>query len=438
MEKQEFAKILKHLEVLRKGRQPSISQDRLLLFLLWPFAALIAALKNFRQPQARNIFWLFCVFFGFVFIYEDPALGKFGADSARYAAELIELHNAEEPLSFGMLLKSFYNPNSQEVDIYQALVTWFVSVFTDDPRVLFAFFAGIFGFFYSRNLWMVFDRVKRPVTVLIFLFMIYLALINPIWNINGVRMWTAAQVFIYGVLIYLLQSDKKGLYWVAASVLFHFSFMLPAGIFFVWIFLPRNINIYLVLYFITAFFYEINLLEARNLLSFLPPLFQPRVEGYTNEAYAEVLQAAKQVSAFHVKTAGLLTNWVMYGWILILFVKHREWKIFMPQTNNLFSLALLLGAFANIASGVPSGARYQVLSGFLFVVIIIILISHPKEFIYFPRLSLLTIPLLAYIVIFKIRMGLDYTGILTFVGNPIFAIFVENRIPLIDFIKRIL
>lgn len=426
----------KHIIKGYSQKQKSIvPSDRILLFLIWPFAALVDSLKNFRRGYAKNLFWMFCIFYGFAFVYEDPSLGGFGADSARYAADVIELH--DQPISIQALLGSIYSPETEQLDIYKPLVTWLVSIFSGNPRVLFMVFATVFGFFYSRNLWMVFESVKRPVSVLLFLLMFYLALINPIWNINGVRMWTASQVFIYGVLRYLLKGDKKGLLWIAGSMLFHFSLMLPIFLFFAWFFLPKNINLYFGLYILTAFMYEIDLAQARNVLSFLPSIFQPRVEGYTNEGYSEVINAANQNLALHVKLSGIFTNWLIYIWVFILFIKQRRWEKILSPAINVFTLALMLGSFANIAAGVPSGSRYLVLSGFLFFVVIIMLLGQRKQLIKLQWLEYLSIPLLAFLVIFKIRMGFDFTGILTFIGNPFLAVFVDSQTPIIEFIKGI-
>ena len=65
------------------------------------------------------------------------------------------------------------------------------------------------------------------------------------------------------------------------------------------------------------------------------------------------------------------------------------------------------------------------------------LLGQRKQLIKLQWLEYLSIPLLAFVVIFKIRMGFDFTGILTFIGNPFMAVFVESQTPIIEFIKGI-
>ena len=413
-----------------------LSSDKVLLFILWPFGALLRSLLFFRNPQSKTLFWVFCIYFGFVFIYEDPSLDKFGADSATYAAKLIELHN--QPISIKTLASSFYNANEGTVDIYQPLVTWVLSAITGDPRILFAVFAAVFGFYYSQNLWMVFNTINKKVGLILLLFMLTYAFVNPIWNINGVRMWTAAQIFLFGNLKYFLHNDKKGVLWSATSILVHFSFMFPVAIFILWIFLPKKEYLFISFYVFTVFFVEMDLGNLANYLNFMPNVFQPRIEGYTNEGYAEMINQTSQMAAFHVKLSEIVIRWLTHMWIIAFFVKRENWTREIPNLRLLYTFALLIGGFANIATQVPSGARFQVIAhGLLFGLFVIVMGQH-KIRLNLNWLKQISIPLLSYAIIFKLRLGMDFIGILTLFGNPLIAPFLKIQIPLIDFIKQIL
>lgn len=426
---------IKKVPVLRLSE---INRYQLFFFIFWPFGQMISAVRNFRQPWSMAMMWLFCVYFGLVFVYADPITG--GADSARYAARLIELH--AQPFSFSELRSSLYNANSgqvAQVDIYQPLLTWLVSLFTGNPSFLFAAFAGVFGFFYVKNLWMIFNRVTIQVHLLLFLFMMSYALVNPLWNINGVRMWTAAQVFLFGNLLYFLYDDKRGLLWSTISVLFHFSFMFPITLLLVWQFLPRKLWLAWLLfgfYIGTSFVNEIDLFEIRNFLSFLPDVFQPRVSGYTNEVYAEGLEVLKDVkyaSPIFI-VAENSSRFITYAWIILAFTKRKEWKNNYKTYYRLFLFTLFLGGFANLASNMPSGGRFVVLSNVLFYALFVLLLG--KNYLQVTWLKFITLPLLSVAVIFNIRRGFDFIGILTVAGNPLIAPLFDTQTPLIDFVKQ--
>lgn len=414
---------------------PRLSNDQFIFWLLWPFGALINALKNFKRPSSRTLFWLFCVYFGFVFVFADP-YGAGGADSARYAAQLIASHN--QPFSLNQLFSLFYSPEEGFADIYGPLSIWFVAIFTEDPRWLFALFAAVFGYFYANNIWIVLQKIPGSVGLVLFLYILTFALINPLWNINGVRMWTAAQVFLFGVLQLFLTGNKKaGWLWCISSVLFHFSFMFPLALLIAFRFIPKSLHLWFAFYFGATFINELNLQQVRDLLGFLPDVFQTKVQSYTNEAYQEVVLGRKLNAAWHVTMAQNFGKYILYAWVIILYVNHKKWFKDLPSLKNIFLFALFLGGWAQIASLVPSGGRFHtVANAFFYLTLILLLIqSHKKTQIY-SIAKIIAVPLL-FVIIFQIRVGFDYIGILTFAGNPLFAIFFESQTPLIDFVKEV-
>mgnify|MGYP001167309935 FL=1 len=413
---------------------PKVPVLKFLFFLIWPFGALLSAIKNFRKPYSKTILWLFCVYFGFVFIYANP-YGKGGADSARYSRQLMELHNS--PISFQSLKSMLYNPRSGLTDIYQPILTWFVSVFTGDPRILFAIFATIFGFFWTQNLWLIFSRINIRVEILLLLFMLGYALVNPIWNINGVRMWTAAQIYLYGVLIYLLEEKKIGLIWVASSVLVHFSFMFPAALFITYLFLPKFIWIYFTFFIVTSFIREIDLKAVRDALSYLPEIFQTRIESYTNEEYVKSFTEKGTQLSWHVKFSQIGGRAIIYLWIFYLFFNKDQWDYYSFNISKIFKLGLFIGGFAQLASLLPSGGRFiNVVYSLIYAVVILCISEFKTERIPW-LLKMITIPVIVFLILFNMRVGFDYIGILVFVGNPIFALFISDQTPLIYFIKQL-
>jgi hypothetical protein len=419
----------------KKNTLFSISNSQLAFFLLWPFGSLLSSLKNFRRPSSKTLFWLFCSFFGMMFIYADPFAAG-GADSARYAAKLISIN--ANPFSWGSLLSSFYSVQTGVVDIYEPLVTWIVAQFTGNPRVLFFVFAIVFGYFYTQNLWMIFDRITKKVNLLLLLFMLSFALINPIWQINGVRMNTAAQVFFYGNLLYLLRQQKKGLFWSAAAVFFHFSFFLPVLVLLSWHFFPKKITLFFMFYITTSFLIELDLQIIRNLLNQLPDVFRFRTLGYVSEAYIEGKAYATTQYASHVIFAGKAFRWVTNLWVVIFFLKYKHWHLKFPKIESIFSFALLLGGFANLASQIASGGRFLALSNSLFYAFFVFMLGQNGFEIGFKFLKLLSIPFILFYIVFRIRVGFDYIGFFTIMGNPIIALFVDDQTPLIVFVKNLL
>ena len=69
---------------------------------------------------------------------------------------------------------------------------------------------------------------------------------------------------------------------------------------------------------------------------------------------------------------------------------------------------------------------------FIFLNIQIVQVNYPN------LLRMITLPALGIFIIVKFRISLDYIGSSLLLGNPISSIFLENQVPLIDFIKGLI
>lgn len=408
----------------------------LLLFLLWPFGALIKSLQHFRSPVTKLIFWLFCVYFGFVFAF--PGGGGATADSARYAQKLTFMHN--HPSSFSELISSIYNPEKEIVDVYDPLATWLVAFFTGDPRILFALVAAVFGYFYMQNLWMIFDKINIKVGFVLFLFMLAFAFANPIWNINGVRWYTAAQVFVFGALRYFLYGEKKDLAWSVSSIFIHFSFLFPVILLFTYLLIPKRITVFFIFFIGASFISEINLFALKENLSFLPEIYQTRVDIYLNESAIPNYVPGSNIDnySWYIKYMFLFWRWIIYLWIVFVFIWRKRWLINVPKGSKLYSFALFFAGWAQIAGLVPSGDRFMTISDCLFYAIFILIIVQNYKDKKLKTLTYITSPFLLFVLFIMIRGALDYIGFMLVLGNPFTAIFIKIQTPLIDFIKGLL
>lgn len=405
----------------------------LALFFFWPFVSLLLAIRNYRQKYSKLIFILFCIFFGLTFIVSHNVMES--ADSARYAQELIRLHNS--PISFDNFQNALYSKETSYVDIYQPFVTWIVSLFTANEHVLFGIFAFIFGYFYVNNFWIILNRINGRISFTLFIFLLTFMLINPIWNINGVRMWTAAQIFVYGILLFLVNENKKGLIWSASSILVHFSFLFPVSLLFLFIVLPKKLPVYFVFFIITLFISEINLDNLKSSLSFLPEVLQPRVSSYINIDYAESIAERVNENAWHVKYADLMFKWTIYTLITLIFFRFRRHLNKDKLLNVLFCFTFFIFSWAQLAANIPSGGRFMTIAYTICIVFLILLFTKNENNRWIHYLKIGSTPFLLFYCLFSIRVGFDYIGLSTIIGNPISALIINDTTPLIEFVKSI-
>lgn len=407
----------------------SNNSEQFILFLIWPFLALINCISNRNSPWAKNIFWLFCIYFGYSFV-----MSNVNADSYRYAGSFIALSKVN--LTFGDFINYLYSEETSYVDILQPLINFILSRFTSDPRILLATFGMIFGYFYSRNLWYLFDKIGRNRSVILCLYILTFALICPIWRINGFRFWTATQIFIFGVLPYLMEGKRTGIWIAATSVFVHFSFMFPIALLLIYVYAGNRRTIYFILFITTSFINELDLDSVKNSLSILPDIFQSKVNIYVKDDILTEQNEAIRAANWYIENYTLFIKWIIYIFLTIIYIK----GFFLLKSNKalmqLFCFSLLFYSFCNIAALTPSGIRFYTIGNLLVFFFIIIYLTHVHNQNIIDIMKVGLTPLLLIVIVVSIRMGFEFTGLISVFGNPIFAPFLTGDIPLIDLIKK--
>jgi len=408
-----------------------------LTILIYPLWSLILSFRYYRIPQAKNLFWLFCIFLGMIHIY-SPEGSEDTTDGYRYAQGFSELH--DNPVSLQLYFSSFYKEGGI-IDIYQPVVTYFLSIFTGDARWLFFIFAIVFGFFYSRNCWLLLEKIPKKLDIPLILLLFYFILICPIWSINGVRMWTAFHVFVYGALPFLFNGDKSKLIFCFLSLFIHFSFVFPLGILIVYYFIPKSLNFFLILYLISFFMRELDIEQIREfLVSNAPSFLSDRAVGYTNEAYIQQVKEQKSEMNFYVDGSYIISQWLITALLVVVCIWGRKLIQNSPKLLDLTCFSLFIYAISNILSVIPAIGRFTILSQmFAFAAVTLFYIYYTQQTEQQKEVSLAYkyLPiLLLFPVIVILRQGCDYYGISLFF-NPIAALFIEDNQPFINLIKSI-
>ena len=193
-----------------------------ILFLIWPFFAAIMAFVNYRKVWAKNLVWLFVAFYSYNMVISNEYI-----DANRYRDNFVSYSISQEE---GNSVE-FYTESSGNVDVLEPLINSVLSKITTNHKILFLVYGLIFGYFFSRNIWLLLENSSEKLLLIsIPIFAIFI-FTNPFWNINGFRFWTAAQVFVYGALLFFIKKNKKGLAIIGLTTFIHFSFLLPSAIF---------------------------------------------------------------------------------------------------------------------------------------------------------------------------------------------------------------
>ena len=414
--------------------------NRNILTIVWPFFGLVNALRNWRQPWAMNVFWVVCAFMGAIQIYHPTVtiLGD-GSDAGRYVLELQVMHRSVN--SFEEVSRYFYDGDTN--DVFCSALQFIVSRFTENGHVFFFVLAVIYGFFYSRNIWYILNRIRDQRIRWLWVMVAAFFLVCPIWNINGVRMWTALHVFVYGSMPYLLEGKKKQLVWSAASILIHHSFIFPIALLTLFYVLGRRISsnkrlttIFFAFYIATLTIKSLDLGALNAILqAYLPGFYSDRIDGYVNEdALARNLESAAQ-NSWHVAFFNNLHYWINQILVVFTYLIFKRNGCKLSGLLPLFCFSLVIYGFSNVLASVPSGGRYITISQMFMVATFLLTYKYwvlDKRLL---RLRPIIMSLFAFSLIFEIRKGFDSFGIDLLFGNFITAIFVEVRTPMIEVIK---
>lgn len=420
-------------------------QSALVLTLLFPFAGLIYTLRNWRAWWAKNTFWLVCVYMGAVQIFcpEGTILGM-GGDGGRYVLRLMSMYS--DSTSFRSILSS-YLVDPQIMDLYQPLVTCLVSKLTDNGHVLFAVFAFVFGYFYSRNIWYILDKLPNKKFGYLFILVTLYFLICPISQINGVRMWTALHVYVYGMMPFLLDNDKSKIWWVFLTPLIHFSFLYVTIFGLMWVILPYKIktsssiflHIAFVFFFATLFIKSVDINTVGALIEdYAPESQEERLGAYISEDYMAVKSEQSGRNNWYVGASYIIFHWSNNILMLMLLPCFRRMFKYCYDLIHLYVFSLFFGGLANIMALVGSGGRFLTLFHMFNVPLFLIVamsISKSDRFrkaLYYDTI-LLFIPF-----VFNIRQLFDYYSITAILGNFITVFLWENNVTLIDLIKQVL
>ncbi len=377
--------------------------------------------------------WLFTIFYGATF-----AIGKEseGNDIVSYMALVPKLNILD--LNFTGIFS--YYLISGEVDIARIFLAYLVSIFTGNGYFLIIVFGVIYGYFFSRNMWYILDRLENRTKSITKILLFCLFLTIPIWNLNGFRFWTGAHAFLFGLLPFLFEGKKKPLLWcLITPFVFHFGFLVPLVPLGIYLILGNRINLYIAFFVITIFVSEINIKALNSFMeSYAPAALVESTEGYRNEKNVDILRSGEfqKDSVWYARYYGNSQNYaLMFFLLMFLWFSRKEIKSNM-YLLKLLSFIFLFYGFTNILSTLPSGYRFIRLANFLTLSFFILHIQNNKIHRDLVRLFALIIPFLLFFIIISLRMSWYSFSLMTLIGNPITAIFsFGENISINDIIK---
>lgn len=361
----------------------------LIFFVIWPFGALIVALNRYKLRESKLIVYLFIIFFGFTFVYSNEDL-----DSSRYA----EYFTIVAKLNYSEFVNSFFQFSyltEGELDFAKPIFAFMSSRFSNDPRVYFGLISIFFGYFYLKSVSLFYNIYQKSRSLNTLFFLIFFTFIlNPVFNINGFRFYTAVWIFFYGTYYFVYHNKRKYMGFCFLSVFFHFSFIIPVFI----LLLYNLIGIKNKLYYL---FFILSLIVSEAFIGFSVETTQ-----YLPTALSEKSNVYLNIDSYAVsQTRGILYVIIVdkaikfYFLILFFHTRIKSRKIIRSlEVEKIYSFSLLFIAVSNVISIIPSVGRFTVLF-YMFALLYVVLV--------YQHLNIKKINWLIFLGVFPFLMGLS-------------------------------
>lgn len=343
--------------------QKENNQDKaikVILFLVSPFFSFLYSLRNMKTKSSFVVFFLFAVFFGMSFTISEGYNDTTGLDGAYYR-DMFEFAKYDSFRDYMAELDSFFSFNDGKKDYYADTVSFFVSRFSDNYHVMFMVFAIIFAFFSLKSFKILTSEDNFDTSIACFI-LAYLFMINQIFNINGVRFWTAAWIGVYSILQIFVKDNKHFFPLAFITPFFHGSYWIFIAVLLIAFFLRKFEKFWIVLFFISFFITSFAVDTITSNIDILPPFLAKLATSYTDTDYIKLRNTTGTGYSWVADTFKFIEKFYI-NLLVFLFIKNSSTIKSNPKTKNLYLFILVWMVFVNFFMYVPSlGVRYVLLA----------------------------------------------------------------------------
>jgi len=256
-------------------------------------------------------------------------------------------------------------------------------------------------------------------------------------------MWTAAHIFIYGLLPFLCEGKSRYLFISILSMTVHFAYLVPVGVLLSYILFGNRLTLYFGIFLFTLFFAEINLGAFNSVMeAYAPEALQERTSSYRVEgpdrpgvAVASQGGGKRWYASWYNRALRYSVMTLMIGLFVTgrdFFTKHKYWM-------NLFCFSLCMYTAANLLSSLPSGSRFFTIANLSALPLIIMYIQNvPREKV-MKRFIIVVSPGLLLFALVAFRIGLYSMSATAILGNPVVAYFMMGQfMSMNDFLRMLI
>lgn len=333
------------------AKTPSISSGTtasVIAFIIAPFLSFIGFITRAKNERNLWILFFFYLLFGLCFTLNPET----GFDSLRY----VDFFESMEYGSFSDIYFANMVNEGSIGDIYFPTVAWLASkIGGSNYHIMFLCFAIAFAIFTINSLKVFYANSHTSMPWMYSLVVSILICNNFIFNINGMRFWTAAWILLYGVLTFYVVGQKIGLLWILVTPLVHSTFIIPILLIIVAKFLGRYEKIWILFLIISVPFSFLSVSLIPIISNYIPDLYLGKFDFYTDSKY--ILERSSGVGFTYLEDSLRFCLMILEVFVLYKYFKSEQrnhnWKL-----RSLFHFTIIFVAFANFFSAIPSVGRF--------------------------------------------------------------------------------
>lgn len=330
---------------------------KLILFLISPFVSFLYSLLRIKTKSSFVVFFLFSVVFGMSMNYD-----KFSElDGFRHKEDFLTYQN-QTISSYTNSVKAFFtSDNNQNKDLYEITIKFLISRFTNNYHVLYMFLAVIFSIF-SLKTFKIFTSEKEFDNSFFTYVLAYIFMSIQIFEINGVRFYTAAWIALFSLFKIFRDGKNKFILLAFLTPFIHSAYYIFIFVLLLIILLKKYDKFWNVMFIISFLISEMSLQLVRNNLDLLPDYFAFWAGYYVDDSYIVEINRTGTGFWFLGNLFSILVR-AYINLMVVLFIKNSSIIKSNNATKNLYLLLLPWMCFVNFAQPIPSlGSRFMMLS----------------------------------------------------------------------------
>jgi hypothetical protein len=378
------------------------------IFIIWPFGAFLFSLKNLKSKSSFLIFFLFCVLFGYTFIAQNKSF-----DSYKYVEDFIYTKNYTIT-NYISEIKEYLTFESSIKDIYILTCNFLVSRITNNYHILLGLFAIVFAYFYLKSFRFIVDRPEFSASAVCYILAFLFTFSNPIFNINGVRFYTAAWIAVYSLFQVIVKKNHRYLLMLGITPFIHISYISLFAVITLYLLLKKFEKVWIIAYLISFFVTNVAVQNIGFLKEFAPASVQNLIWAYTEGTNLSQRLGEFENLPMYAKILYSMPNFFLNG-LMIIFILNRKKIKSNFDAFPIFVFLLVWMVFVNLTWSIPSfGVRFLWLS--IPFLVYLILITR-KQISVLTKLSYIIPIIFSYQILYWVRNMISISDPYLYMSN---------------------